>query len=73
MSEPSAFRKELEAAVNARHSHLNPFTGKWVKGARGHNRAAVALATKLARIAWPCGRPARLMGQRAGGASFRDR
>jgi pyrroloquinoline-quinone synthase len=33
MAEPSAFRKALEAAVNARHSRLNPFTEEWVKGA----------------------------------------
>jgi pyrroloquinoline-quinone synthase len=32
MAEPSAFRRELEAAVNARHSRLNPFTEMWVKG-----------------------------------------
>src|SRR2546428_10107363 len=32
MTAPSPFRKELEAAVNARHSRLNPFTEKWVKG-----------------------------------------
>src|SRR5919204_980036 len=32
MSQPSAFRTQLEAAVNARHSRLNPFTEKWVKG-----------------------------------------
>ena len=32
MVEPSPFRTELEAAVNARHSRLNPFTEKWVKG-----------------------------------------
>ena len=32
MSEPSAFRTQLSAAVNARHSRLNPFTEKWVKG-----------------------------------------
>jgi pyrroloquinoline-quinone synthase len=29
---PSAFRTRLENAVNARHSRLNPFTEKWVKG-----------------------------------------
>jgi pyrroloquinoline-quinone synthase len=28
----SPFRRELEAAVNARHSRLNPFTEAWVKG-----------------------------------------
>jgi len=28
----SPFRQELEAAVNARHSRMNPFTEKWVKG-----------------------------------------
>jgi pyrroloquinoline-quinone synthase len=28
----TTFRAELEAAVNARHSRLNPFTEKWVKG-----------------------------------------
>src|SRR5207249_4221413 len=27
-----SFREELEAAVNARHSRLNPFTEKWVRG-----------------------------------------
>ena len=32
MAEHSAFRKELASAVNARHSRLNPFTEKWVKG-----------------------------------------
>lgn len=32
MAEHSAFRAELEQAVNARHSRLNPFTEKWVKG-----------------------------------------
>jgi pyrroloquinoline-quinone synthase len=28
----SAFRQQLESAVNARHSRLNPFTEKWVNG-----------------------------------------
>ena len=28
----SDFREQLEKAVNARHSRLNPFTEKWVKG-----------------------------------------
>ncbi|PYN27640.1 MAG: aldehyde dehydrogenase, partial [Candidatus Rokuibacteriota bacterium] len=28
----SQFRAQLEAAVSARHSRLNPFTEKWVKG-----------------------------------------
>jgi pyrroloquinoline-quinone synthase len=32
MSDHSAFRGRLEAAVNARHSRLNPFTEQWVKG-----------------------------------------
>jgi len=32
MADQSAFRRELEAAVNARHSRLNPFTEEWVKG-----------------------------------------
>src|ERR671931_980747 len=32
MTAPSPFRRQLEAAVNARHSRLNPFTEKWVKG-----------------------------------------
>ena len=32
MGEHSEFRQQLEAAVNARHSRLNPFTEKWVKG-----------------------------------------
>src|SRR2546425_1190446 len=32
MSQSSEFRKQLEAAVNARHSRMNPFTEKWVKG-----------------------------------------
>jgi len=32
MTEKSAFRTELETAVNAKHSRLNPFTEKWVKG-----------------------------------------
>ena len=26
------FRDQLEAAVNARHSRMNPFTEKWVNG-----------------------------------------
>jgi pyrroloquinoline-quinone synthase len=30
--EQSAFRRQLESAVNARHSRLNPFTEKWVTG-----------------------------------------
>ena len=29
---PSEFRRQLQDAVNARHSRLNPFTEKWVKG-----------------------------------------
>jgi pyrroloquinoline-quinone synthase len=32
MSDMSPFRAKLEAAVNARHSRLNPFTERWVKG-----------------------------------------
>ena len=32
MTEKSAFRARLEAAVNAKHSRLNPFTEKWVRG-----------------------------------------
>src|SRR5438876_7891379 len=32
MSPASAFRQQLEAAVNARPVRLNPFTEKWVKG-----------------------------------------
>lgn len=32
MSEISAFRRSLAASVNARHSRLNPFTERWVKG-----------------------------------------
>ncbi len=32
MSEPSPFRQSLAAAVNVRHSRMNPFTEKWVKG-----------------------------------------
>ena len=32
MAEASAFRRELEAAVSAKHSRLNPFTEQWVKG-----------------------------------------
>ncbi|MGH7387991.1 MAG: TenA family transcriptional regulator [Candidatus Rokuibacteriota bacterium] len=28
----SEFRRQLEAAVNARHSRMNPFTEKWVNG-----------------------------------------
>ena len=32
MAEPSPFRSQLEAAVKAKHSRLNPFTEKWVKG-----------------------------------------
>lgn len=33
MAGKSAFREQLEASVNARHSRLNPFTEKWVAGA----------------------------------------
>ena len=36
MGEHSEFRKQLEAAVNARHSRLNPFTEQWVKGELTH-------------------------------------
>src|SRR2546422_10493494 len=32
MADHSEFRRQLEAAVNPRHSRLNPFTEKWVKG-----------------------------------------
>ena len=32
MADTSPFRSELEHAVNARHSRLNPFTEKWVNG-----------------------------------------
>ncbi len=32
MGQPSLLRQELEAAVNARHSRMNPFTERWVKG-----------------------------------------
>ena len=32
MAEHSQFRSQLEAAVSAKHSRLNPFTEKWVKG-----------------------------------------
>ena len=32
MTTMSPFRTELENAVNARHSRLNPFTEKWVNG-----------------------------------------
>jgi pyrroloquinoline-quinone synthase len=32
MTEPSPFRQRLAAAVNARHSRMNPFTERWVKG-----------------------------------------
>ena len=28
----SPFRQRLEAAVTAKHSRMNPFTEKWVKG-----------------------------------------
>ena len=28
----SPFRQRLEAAVAAKHSRMNPFTEKWVKG-----------------------------------------
>src|ERR1700687_75722 len=28
----SPFRQRLEAAVSAKHSRMNPFTEKWVKG-----------------------------------------
>ena len=32
MSQTSPFRTQLENAVNARHSRMNPFTEKWVGG-----------------------------------------
>lgn len=32
MGEHSQFRSQLEAAVRAKHSRLNPFTEKWVEG-----------------------------------------
>ena len=32
MDHATAFRTQLQAAVNARHSRMNPFTEKWVKG-----------------------------------------
>jgi pyrroloquinoline-quinone synthase len=32
MADKSEFRRQLEAAVDARHSRLNPFTEQWVKG-----------------------------------------
>ena len=32
MTSASAFRTQLESAVNARHSRINPFTEKWVNG-----------------------------------------
>jgi pyrroloquinoline-quinone synthase len=32
MADMSPFRTELESAVNARHSRMNPFTERWVKG-----------------------------------------
>jgi pyrroloquinoline-quinone synthase len=32
MTAASPFRQQLSAAVNARHSRMNPFTEKWVKG-----------------------------------------
>ena len=32
MSQTSTFREQLQTAVNARHSRLNPFTERWVKG-----------------------------------------
>jgi pyrroloquinoline-quinone synthase len=32
MADKSGFRQQLEAAVNARHSRLNPFTEEWVQG-----------------------------------------
>jgi pyrroloquinoline-quinone synthase len=32
MSSASPFRTQLEDAVNARHSRINPFTEKWVNG-----------------------------------------
>ena len=32
MSQMSPFRTQLENAVNARHSRMNPFTEKWVGG-----------------------------------------
>jgi pyrroloquinoline-quinone synthase len=32
MTQMSAFRTQLENAVNARHSRMNPFTEKWVGG-----------------------------------------
>src|ERR1044071_6107875 len=33
MTTMSPFRAQLEQAVNARHSRMNPFTEKWVTGA----------------------------------------
>jgi pyrroloquinoline-quinone synthase len=38
MADKSQFREKLEAAVNARHSRLNPFTEQWVKGALTRDR-----------------------------------
>jgi hypothetical protein len=35
MTTMSPFRTQLEQAVNARHSRMNPFTGKWVSGECG--------------------------------------
>ena len=32
MTTASPFRQELEAAVNSRHSRMNPFTERWVNG-----------------------------------------
>jgi len=32
MDHATAFRTQLQAAVNARHSRMNPFTEKWVNG-----------------------------------------
>ena len=32
MSTMNSFRTQLEQAVNARHSRMNPFTEKWVNG-----------------------------------------
>ena len=35
MTTASPFRQELEAAVNSRHSRMNPFTERWVNGELG--------------------------------------
>ena len=48
----SPFRQRLEAAVQAKHSRMNPFTEKWVKGELSREQlgawAVPALPVRLA-------------------------